>query len=190
MNAKPSYHLRTGCLLPIAVVLTLVAVPLRPAAAQQSPPGKEEVEKLNFLLGRWSLEVRHEPAPGVKEEGHGNGAGRITAVPGPGGLHILMDVELDEPGRKFSIHEIFTWDARDMAYKNFAVNNAMPGGVTHTGKWEGQDLVFEAKLGGFTSRRVWSGITRDAYTYAFLGGAGGQPLRKVLTIVAKRAAEK
>ena len=85
--------------------------PASPPAMQAPQPGPE-MQRLNFLVGDWTMDGEYLKSPMT-----GNGAkqtGWYKAHLGPGGFSIIADFEADSSLDNEIGHEVLTWDQRRM----------------------------------------------------------------------------
>ena len=157
---------KAGKMLRFVVLVAMVGISLR---AQQSstekppsPPAKQapqpgpEMQRLNFLLGDWTMDGEYLKSPMT-----GNGAkqtGLYKAHLGPGGFSIIADFEADSTLDNEIGHELFTWDPKKDAYTTVTVGNGFPGAIIGTAKWEGDNLVLQTDFGTMHLRAVYSHV--------------------------------
>ena len=129
--------------------------PASPPAMQAPQPGPE-MQRLNFLVGDWTMDGEYLKSPMT-----GNGAkqtGWYKAHLGPGGFSIIADFEADSSLDNEIGHEVLTWDPKKDAYTTVTVGNGFPGAVIGTAKWEGDNLVIQTEFGKMHMRAVYSHV--------------------------------
>jgi hypothetical protein len=129
--------------------------PASPPAMQAPQPGPE-MQRLNFLVGDWTMDGEYLKSPMT-----GNGAkqtGWYKAHLGPGGFSIIADFEADSTLDNEIGHELFTWDPKKDAYTTVTVGNGFPGAIIGTAKWEGDNLVLQTEFGTMHLRAVYSHV--------------------------------
>jgi hypothetical protein len=118
--------------------------PASPPKMQAPQPGPE-MQRLNFLVGDWTLDGEY-----LKTAVTGNGAkqtGWYKAHLGPGGFSIITDFEADSTLDNEIGHELLTWDPKKDAYTTVTVGNGFPGAIIGIAKWEGDNLVVQTEFG-------------------------------------------
>lgn len=146
---------KAGKLLWFVVLVAMLGISLRaqqsstekPASppAMRAPQPGAEMQRLNFLLGDWTMDGEYLKSPMT-----GNGAkqtGWYKAHLGPGGFSIIADFEADSTLDNEIGHELFTWDPKKDAYTTVTVGNGFPGAIVGTAKWEGDNLVVQTEWG-------------------------------------------
>jgi hypothetical protein len=129
--------------------------PASPPAMRAPQPGPE-MQRLNFLVGDWTMDGEYFKSPMT-----GNGAkqtGWYKAHPGPGGFSIIADFEADSTPHNEIGHELLTWDPKKDAYTTVTVGNGFPGASIGIAKWEGDSLVTQTEFGTTHLRAVYSHI--------------------------------
>ncbi len=157
---------KAGTTLGIVLLLAMVAFSLRarqsssdkPASptAMQAPQPGPEMQRLNFLVGDWTMDGEYLKSPMT-----GNGAkqtGWYKTHLGPGGFSIIADFEADSSLDNEIGHEVLTWDPKKDAYTTVTVGNGFPGAVIGTAKWEGDNLVIQTEFGKMHMRAVYSHV--------------------------------
>ena len=153
-------------MLYFVVLVAMVGISLRaqqsstetPASApavQAHQPGPE-MQRLNFLVGDWTMDGEYLKSPMT-----GNGAkqtGWYKAHLGPGGFSIIADFEADSTLDTEIGHELFTWDPKKDAYTTVTVGNGFPGAIIGSAKWEGDNLVLQTEFGTMHMRAVYSHV--------------------------------
>lgn len=167
------------------------AKPEKPAAppAMEMPKPGPEMAKLQAMVGTWNVEETHEPGfmgPGGK--GHGVAHTRM----GPGGLSFMVDYKSSGgPMKTFQGHGVVAWDADAKMYKQAWVDNMAPTLMTSTGNWQGDILVMDTEgtmMGKpFKSRDTFTHFGPNGFTITTEMSMDGGPLKKVMTLVHKRA---
>lgn len=114
-----------------------------PAEMQPPKPGPE-MEKLNFLIGNWTMDAEYVKSPMMPEGGKQKGW--YKAVAGPGGFSVIADFELDASFWNEIGHEVITWSPTKNAYVTVTVGNGFPDAVMGTAHWEGPNLVAESSF--------------------------------------------
>ena len=129
--------------------------PASPPAMQAPQPGPE-MQRLNFLVGDWTMDGEYLKSPMT-----GNGAkqtGWYKGRLGPGGFSIIADFEADSSLDNEIGHEVLTWDPKKDAYTTVTVGNGFPGAVIGSAKWEGDNLVIQTEFGKMHMRAVYSHV--------------------------------
>jgi hypothetical protein len=129
--------------------------PASPPAIQAPQPGPE-MQRLNFLLGDWTMDGEYLKSPMT-----GNGAkqtGWYKAHLGPGGFSIIADFEADSSLDNEIGHELLTWDPKKDAYTTVTVGNGFGGAIIGSAKWEGDNLVIQTEFGKMHMRAVYSHV--------------------------------
>ena len=157
---------KAGMMLGFVTLVAMVGITLRaqqsssnkPASppAMQAPQPGPEMQRLNFLVGDWTMEGEYFKSPMT-----GNGAkqtGWYRAHPGPGGFSIIADFEADSTLDNEIGHELLTWDPKKEAYTTVTVGNGFPGAIIGIAKWEGDSLVTQTEFGTMHLRAVYSHI--------------------------------
>ncbi len=149
-----------------------------------------EIQKLiKTLAGTWSASEKMEPSESMPG---GSGTGTDTAKAGPGGNSLVSDYRSKGPMGSFAGHGIVYWDAKRQVYSSVWCDSMSPQGceVGATGKWEGNDLVFNAEgemMGKkFRSKQVYTDIKPDSYTFYIDSSMDGGPMKRFLTIAYTR----
>jgi hypothetical protein len=160
-------------------------------AAQQpaAPAWKEETDKLRFLVGDWTYSEKYEKSRMLPNGGEGSG--ESTGRLGPAGAHVMLDVSGTAPGGPVQAWQVFTWDARTKTFKCFDFSGAGPGTLESSGRWEANQLVFEATVEAAPGvrvifRRVYKDIQPDTFTIELFSGREGEPLELFDTVKVKR----
>jgi hypothetical protein len=146
---------KAGKLLWFVVLVAMLGISLRaqqsstekPASppVMQAPQPGPEMQRLNFLLGDWTMDGEYLKSPMT-----GNGAkqtGWYKAHLGPGGFSVIADFEADSTLDNEIGHELLTWDPKKDAYTTVTVGNGFPGAIVGTAKWEGDNLVVQTEFG-------------------------------------------
>jgi hypothetical protein len=157
---------KTGMMLGFVVVVAVLSIRLgaqqssteKPANAHtlQAPQPGPEMQRLNFLLGDWTMDGEYLKSPMT-----GDGAkqtGWYKAHLGPGGFSIIADFEADSTLDDEIGHEVLTWDPKKDAYTTVTVGNGFPGAVIGIAKWEGDNLVIQTEFGKMHMRAVYSHV--------------------------------
>jgi len=129
--------------------------PASPPALQAPHPGPE-MQRLNFLVGEWTMDGEYLQSPMT-----GNGAkqtGWYKAHLGPGGFSLIADFEADSTLDNEIGHEVLTWDPKKDAYTTVTVGNGFPGAIIGSAKWEGDNLVIQTEFAKMHMRAVYSHI--------------------------------
>lgn len=162
--------------------------PTAPPAMSMPKPGPE-MARLQALVGTWNVEEIHEP--GLMGPG-GKGHGVAHTHLGPGGLSFMVDYKSSGgPMKAFHGHGVVAWDADTKQYKQAWVDNMAPTLMTSTGNWQGDNLVMDTvgtMMGKpFKSRDTFTGIGPNGFTITTEMSMGDEPMKKVMTLVHKRA---
>src|SRR4051812_12939771 len=129
----------------------------KPAASAMTVPQGEEMKRLEkALAGNWTLDEKFDPMPGVPGMDKGGvGKGKETIKRGPGGHSLVQELNSSSSMGPFQGHGVTWWDARVNAYRSvWCDSSAAWCDTSMTGKFEGEDLVFEgdsdmpAEMGG------------------------------------------
>jgi uncharacterized protein DUF1579 len=180
-----------------AVVFCLVTVVAQEKKGDTKPAGGEngfpmakpgpEMEKLNFQLGTWTTQEKHEPMMGFNG---GEGKGVINVKAGPGGLSLVTDYKSVGPMGNFTGFGVAFWDAEEKVYKSYWLDNSTAGSMNTTGRWEGKELIFtgEMKMQGqsYSLKEVYTDITPTSYTMQMFMNEGSGPLKLAFTLKAKK----
>jgi hypothetical protein len=112
-----------------------------PTQEMKAPKPGPEMERIKFLVGRWSTDSEYEKSPMIPEGG--KSTGWYEARLGPGGFSIIADFEENGPLGPEIGHEVISWDPKQEAYTVVTVGNAFPGAVIGKSRWEGDKLVIQ-----------------------------------------------
>jgi len=129
--------------------------PASPPAMQAPQPGPE-MQRLNFLVGDWTMDGEYLKSPMT-----GNGAkqtGWYKGRLGPGGFSIIADFEADSSLDNEIGHEVLAWDPKKDAYTTVTVGNGFPGAIIGSAKWEGDNLVIQTEFAKMHMRAVYSHV--------------------------------
>jgi len=129
--------------------------PAGAAAMQAHQPGPE-MQRLNFLVGDWTMDGEYLKSPMT-----GDGAkqtGWYKARLGPGGFSVIADFEANSTLDNEIGHEVLTWDPKKDAYTTVTVGNGFPGAIIGSAKWEGDNLVIQTEFGTMHMRAVYSHV--------------------------------
>jgi hypothetical protein len=163
----------------------------QPAASPMSIPQVSEMARLEkAFAGRWSLDEKFEPMPGMPgmEKG-GTGKGRETIKRGPNGNSLVADLTSTSTMGPFTGHGLMWWDGK--AYHSIWCDSGTPWcDDSMKGSWVGNDLVFEgdsplpAEMGGGVMHMVqkFSDIKPNSFTFTIDGGMQGTPSAHMMTI--------
>jgi len=157
---------KAGMMLGFATLVAMVGISLRaqqsssdkpasPPAIEAPQPGPE-MQRLNFLLGDWTMDGEYLKSPMT-----GNGAkqtGWYKAHLGPGGFSVIADFEADSTLDNEIGHELLTWDPKKDAYTTVTVGNGFPGAIIGIAKWEGDNLVIQTEFAKMHMRAVYSHV--------------------------------
>ena len=157
---------KVGMTLGFVILVVMVGIRLRaqqsssdklasPPAMQAPQPGPE-MQRLNFLLGDWTMDGEYLKSPMT-----GNGAkqtGWYKAHWGPGGFSIIADFEADSTLDNEIGHELLTWNTKNGAYTTVTVGNGFPGAIIGIAKWEGDNLVIQTEFAKMHMRAVYSHV--------------------------------
>jgi|ERR1700722_3153527 len=114
----------------------------KPATQEtKAPQPGPEMERIKFLLGRWSTDSEYEKTPMIPDGG--KCTGWYEARLGPGGFSIIADFEENGPLGPEIGHEVISWDPKQEAYTVVTVGNAFPGAVIGKSRWEGDKFVIQ-----------------------------------------------
>jgi Protein of unknown function (DUF1579) len=135
----------------IASALVIVAGAQEPSE-QKKPATQEmkapkpgpEMERIKFLIGRWTTDSEYEKTPMIPEGG--KSTGWYEARLGPGGFSIIADFEESGPMGPEVGHQVISWDPKQEAYTLVTVGNAFPGAVIGKSRWEGDKLVTQSEF--------------------------------------------
>jgi hypothetical protein len=157
---------KAGKMLGFMVLVAMLGIGLRAqqassdkpasAPAMQAPQPGPEMQRLNFLVGDWTMDGEYLKSPMT-----GNGAkqtGWYKAHLGPGGFSLIADFEADSTLDTEIGHELLTWDPKKGAYTTVTVGNGFPGAIIGTAKWEGDNLVLLTEFGTMHMRAVYSHV--------------------------------
>jgi hypothetical protein len=157
---------KAGMMLGFVMLVATVGISLRaqqsstekPASppAMQAPQPGPEMQRLNFLVGDWTMDGEYLKSPMT-----GDGAkqtGWYKAHLGPGGFSIIADFEADTTLDTEIGHEVLTWDPKKDAYTTVTVGNGFPGAIVGTAKWEGDNLVIQTEFAKMHMRAVYSHV--------------------------------
>lgn len=146
-----------------------------------------EIQKLiKTFGGAWTATEKVESSEFVPQGGSGTGTDIVKA--GPGGNSLVSDYYSKGPMGSFTGHGIIYWDPKRKVYSSVWCDSMSPEGceVGASGKWEGNDLVFDAEsemMGKkFRSKQVYTDIQPDSYTFYIDSSADGGPMKRFLTI--------
>jgi hypothetical protein len=155
-----------GKLLWFVVFVAMVGISLRAqqsssdkpagAAAMQAHQPGPEMQRLNFLVGDWTMDGEYLKSPMT-----GDGAkqtGWYKARLGPGGFSVIADFEANSTLDNEIGHEVLTWDPKKDAYTTVTVGNGFPGAIIGSAKWEGDNLVIQTEFGTMHMRAVYSHV--------------------------------
>jgi len=155
------------------------------------PKPSPEIQKLiKMLAGTWSASEKVEPSEFMPQGSSGSGTDTVKA--GPGGNSLVSDYRSKGPMGSFSGHGIIYWDPKRQVYSSVWCDSMSPEGceVGATGKWEGDNLVFnaEGEMVGkkFRSKQVYTDIKPDSYTFYIDSSMDGGPMKRFLTITYTR----
>jgi hypothetical protein len=157
---------KAGMMLGFVVLVAVLGISLRAqqsstekpasASAKQAPQPGPEMQRLNFLVGDWTMDGEYLKSPmtgdGAKQTGWYKGH------LGPGGFSIIADFEADSTLDNEIGHEVLTWDPKKDSYTTVTVGNGFPGAVIGMAKWEGDNLVVQTEFGTMHMRAVYSHI--------------------------------
>lgn len=138
-------------------------------AAPPMPKPEPEMERLTkFMAGRWDVDEEYADTP--MTPGGGKGKGISMVRPGPGNLSVINEYRgLNAPGMVG--HGMMGWSPREKAYVSFWMDNGAPGGSASTGRWKGDDLVFDSveDMNGqkIQLRMTYTDIKPDSFTLNF-----------------------
>ena len=206
---KSLYRMFAACML-VALCASLALTQEKPGGknAGQSKQGKEagkkpggqgmpmmpkpspEIQKLiKALAGTWSVSEKTEPSEFMPQGGSGSGTDTVKA--GPGGNSLVRDYRSKGPMGSFTGHSIIYWDPKRQVYGSVWCDSMSPEGCDGaTGKWEGDDLVFnaEGEMMGKKIREKWAytDIKPDSHTFYIDSSMDGGPMKRSLTITYTR----
>jgi hypothetical protein len=168
------------------------------SAQRAAEPSAELRSLTNILSGKWSLEVKSEPSPGMT-----NGvtrSGEETWRAGPGGFTLIEDERLPTPAGDVFLLGIIWWDNRTKSFHGMECNSQLPytcdlkGALNDiTMNWDGKQFAIEEQETHNGKKtlwhEVWSDITATSFTQT---GESEQPdgsRKMVFTIHAKRVSD-
>ena len=147
-----------------AALLAAIAFPAtaqRPASLESEDEEKvdrpiryaapaREMEKLGFLLGRWTAKETWEEPRRYKRkdyDGYPGPEGRLTRTveAGPGGFSLLWNEEGRGPMGGYTSRATLAWDPTRRVYVLDRVHSLFPGVVRLTGKFENGKLVLRGE---------------------------------------------
>lgn len=110
-------------------------------AQESRPKSSPEMDKLHFYLGEWDYTETYGKSPNGPKN-----TGVYTSKLGPGGNSLINTYHSQGPVGDFEGLQVFTWDAREKAYKLYVFGNDLPGALVETGAFEGDTLVFRSEI--------------------------------------------
>ena len=160
-------------------------------SAKQSPEMKKLVDS---FAGMWKTTATVEknamfPIAGTSE-------GRSDIRSGPAGNSLIERSRSHGVMGTFAGLGVFWWDPRSTAYKAIWCDSLALNGCDDlgAGKWDGNNLVFTAKIdmGGSTMqmRNTYGDITPDSYTFTMEIAMGDAPMAKMMFIKYQRVQPK
>jgi hypothetical protein len=136
----------------VAAGVSLALLAIVDARRELRPP---ELERLEFLAGRWRL---HPLPPGspVPAPPAGEAAGEITYRWRPGTLWLSFDLAAALPGLgPYEVSGGVSFDPGERAHVAYAVNNLAPRLIEYRGQWRDEaTLVFDSVGAGERRSRV------------------------------------
>ncbi len=166
-----------------------------PQPSMPSAKQSEEMKKLtDTFAGMWKTTATIEknamfPLSGTSE-------GRSDIRSGPAGNSLIERSRSHGVMGVFAGLGVFWWDSKLAAYKGLWCDSLAPDGCDDlgAGKWEGNNLVFTAKIvmNGNTMmmRNSYTNITTDSYTYTMEAAMGDAPMAKMMAIQYERVQPK
>ena len=150
-----------------------------------------EIQKLSkIMVGTWNAVETHE-ANEMMPAGSSKGVEVVKA--GPGGLSLISDYKATGTMGKFAGHGVMWWDEKEKAYRSMWCDNMTPGGcmVGGTGKWEGNDVVFneEGEMMGkkYKMRETMTDITPTSFTFHMDAATDGGEMKRTMSIKYSKA---
>src|ERR671919_975348 len=130
-------------------------------------PAQEMDRLIELLDGRWDMAVTYESSEMAPQGG--SFTGQEISRRGPGGFSVLVESTSQGPAGPFEGFGTIHWSAEERAYKLHWFTNVSPIPAVFTGKWEGNDLVFngtEIMMGrALASRHRITNIKPDSFHY-------------------------
>jgi len=162
------------------------------SAAKTRQPSPEMQRLFDAFLGTWSVTEQIEPSETMPNGGTGEGE-EVYRI-GPGGISIIEEIHLKEPGGEVSVLGVAWWDKKARGYRAFWCDSENPAGcilMAHLAKWEGEQFVlrdeFEREGKKFDFKEVFSEITPISFTQTLYQGEAGKELKRLLTIHATKS---
>ena len=205
----------------LEVLLTAIALCCIPASAQQAgkpevptsqrldsrpqgssqraaEPSAELQSLIKVLSGKWSLEVKSEPSPGMP-----NGvtlSGEETWRAGPGGFTLIEDERLPTPAGDVFLLGIIWWDNRTKSFHGMECNSQLPytcdlkgalNDITMT--WDGRVFAIEEQETHNGKKTLWhenwSAITATSFTQTGESEEPDGSRKRLFTIHAKKVGD-
>lgn len=152
-----------------------------------TPQPSPEIQKLiKMFAGTWSTSEKFDPSEFMPQGGTGSGSETIKG--GPGGNSLVNDYRSRGSMGAFAGHGIIFWDAKRQIFSSVWCDSMSPNGCDTgiTGKWEGDDLVFnsESEMMGkkVQQKQVYTDIKPTSFTFYIDTSTDGGPIKRTLTI--------
>lgn len=159
-------------------------------------PSPELQELTKAIAGKWSVSYQLEAdESGKGGEAHGEQVWRT----GPGGFTLMEEEHFSLPSREVFLFALMWWDKSANKLRGMLCNNSGPQTcnvdtyANSTLSWDGARLVIDLKFPQGNKNMIWhevfSDFTANSFTQTGDIGEQGGPLKRSVTIHARRSPE-
>jgi hypothetical protein len=143
-----------------------------------------ESHQMDFWIGDWSAKVRARVAPDKEEWAEAPGSNHVTSIMNGCAVAESFTAVGSKPGTSWSGRSHSVWVSAAKQWRQTWVDDS-GSYLAFTGGVQGADfvLVGEPKKDGSVMRMVFTGITKDHFTWRWEGSKDGQKTwRPMMTI--------
>lgn len=148
-----------------------------------------EMQKIKFLLGRWTASGKFEPNEFMPSGGTETGTTEFHPV--AGGMALVQNYKSNSG---FTAHSVTWWDAKDKTYKTLWCDSMSSCQPISTGKWDGDKLVFNGEAVAMGKKMAlkdtFSDIKPDSFTFSEDASIEGGPMKPSMMLKYTKAAGK
>jgi hypothetical protein len=169
----------------------------KPAGMPKAKQSAEMAKAEKMFAGNWVLDEKFEAMPEMGMPQAATGKGMETTKRGPGGNSLISDMKSTSSQGPFTGHGVMWYDPMAGGYQATWCDSDSPMGcmLNGTGKWQGNDLVFEfdapmpPEMGGgkMHMRESYTDIKSDSFTFSIATGPNASQMKPMMTIKYKRA---
>lgn len=187
MDITRSRHWRRVLLAAVPVLAYLLMTTPNALAEPSVEPNRTlpEMERLiDVLEGRWTTQTTYEPDQRMPDVT--SAAGWEECRAGPGRASILIETESRGVRGTFERAGFITWNPKNSSYSLHWLSTSSPVPGVFTGRWSGDDVVFDGYESvaeeRFVSRHSITDIRADGFVYTIDMGPAPEQLQRRATI--------